>query len=233
MGVGNQVKLRTKEGIIEDMRTKMLFSGLTAGIALILASVVVVSMAGVKDTEPPVIQAPEKLVYQLNHGDCLQEVVYELTVTDNLDPNPVVHCNYPSGYWYPIGYYDVVCTATDNAGNQSAVQFPLIIWGEASGVVFADANQNGVREPNEPGIQGAVVRLINETTGALVGELRTDREGRYQFLQIAPGRYRLIASVGARYTPTTRNPQTFVLPRDCGKQRLFGFRERIEPVQPR
>lgn len=190
-------------------------------------------MTGVKDTEPPVIQAPEKLVYQLNHGDCLQEVVYELTVTDNLDPNPVVHCNYPSGYWYPIGQYEVACTATDNAGNQSAVQFPLVIWGEVSGIVYVDSNQNGAREPNEPAIPNAVVRVVHEGNNALIEETRTDRDGRYQFQNLGPARYRISANAGSRYVPTTRNPQTFVLPRDCGKQRLFGFRERIEPVQTR
>lgn len=50
-------------------------------------------------------------------------VAFEVTATDNTDPNPVVECTPPSGATFPIGTTTVTCTATDASGNVAEGSF--------------------------------------------------------------------------------------------------------------
>jgi HYR domain len=47
--------------------------------------------------------------------------VVAFTASDNLDQSPVLACDRASGSVFPIGTSSVTCTASDSAGNQSAV----------------------------------------------------------------------------------------------------------------
>ena len=57
-----------------------------------------------------------------------------------------------------------------------------------SGYVYADMNDNGVRETGEQGIAGAVMELL-DTNGNVVATTETDANGFYKFENLAPGTY--------------------------------------------
>lgn len=61
-----------------------------------------------------------------------------------------------------------------------------------SGAVYFDLNNDGLRQDNEPGMGGVEVVLEGEDfEGNAVGPLEatTDRDGHYEFLELAPGDY--------------------------------------------
>ena len=66
----------------------------------------------------------------------------------------------------------------------------MIRPGTVRGVVFADRNDNGVRDAGEDGLTGVKVRLMSETEGeAFNAEIGTD--GAFLFDALMPGRYYL------------------------------------------
>ncbi len=61
-----------------------------------------------------------------------------------------------------------------------------------SGFVYNDVNNNGVKDPGEPGIQGAEVRLNWSTSdGAFTLTETTDANGAYSFEGLLPGTYNI------------------------------------------
>ncbi|MCS7045618.1 MAG: carboxypeptidase regulatory-like domain-containing protein, partial [Gemmataceae bacterium] len=62
-----------------------------------------------------------------------------------------------------------------------------------AGFVYIDANGNGVRDPNEPGVAGVTVTLTGtDDRGAAVNvAVVTDANGNYRFDRIRPGTYTL------------------------------------------
>ncbi len=48
------------------------------------------------------------------------------SATDDLDSSPDVSCVPPSGYAFPLGSNAVICTATDDVGNQGTCSFSVI-----------------------------------------------------------------------------------------------------------
>ena len=63
--------------------------------------------------------------------------------------------------------------------------------GEIHGVKFHDLNGNGVRETNEPGLEGWHIKLLN-ADNQTVGTATTDADGMYWFMDLEPGPYRLM-----------------------------------------
>ncbi|MBL9094032.1 MAG: carboxypeptidase regulatory-like domain-containing protein [Planctomycetaceae bacterium] len=59
-----------------------------------------------------------------------------------------------------------------------------------SGTVFNDANQNGARNPNEQGLAGVTVRLL-DAGGFVVAQTLTDAQGNYSFRGLDLGKYRV------------------------------------------
>lgn len=59
-----------------------------------------------------------------------------------------------------------------------------------SGTVFNDANQNGARNPNEQGLAGVTVRLL-DAGGLVVAQTLTDAQGNYSFRGLDLGKYRV------------------------------------------
>ena len=81
--------------------------------------------------------------------------------------------------------------------------------GTISGTKFNDFNVSGVREPNEPGIEGVTVYLDNNNNRTLdPGENRTvtDSLGNYAFTNLAAGTYPVREVLPAGFTQTTRTP---------------------------
>ena len=66
----------------------------------------------------------------------------------------------------------------------------MILPGTVKGAVFADLNDNGIRDAGENGLEGAAVRLMSETDGeAFRAEIGAD--GNFLFDAVMPGRYYL------------------------------------------
>ena len=57
-----------------------------------------------------------------------------------------------------------------------------------AGTVFVDLNRNCVQEPNEVGLAGVTVELLNEQ-GAVIATTRTSATGDYRFEKLPPGEY--------------------------------------------
>jgi len=58
------------------------------------------------------------------------------------------------------------------------------------GIVYHDANNNGIREPAEDAIEGVTVELLDDT-GIVVATAITDGSGSYQFVGLSAGTYSL------------------------------------------
>jgi uncharacterized repeat protein (TIGR01451 family) len=88
-------------------------------------------------------------------------------------------------------FVDGVHVATANFGDQ--------LQGTVSGVVFNDANGDGVQNAGEAGISGVTVALSG------VGSTTTDASGAYSFSSVAPGAYTVTETDPSGYTSTTTN----------------------------
>ena len=74
--------------------------------------------------------------------------------------------------------------------NVSGRDIGMIRPGTVRGAVFADRNDNGIRDAGEDGLAGVTVRLMSETEGeAFSAEIGTD--GGFLFDAVMPGRYYL------------------------------------------
>lgn len=60
----------------------------------------------------------------------------------------------------------------------------VIIKGRVEGYLFIDLNNNGQRDPNEPGVQDALLRLDDQLA-------RTNAQGYFRFPPVGPGSYRI------------------------------------------
>ena len=73
--------------------------------------------------------------------------------------------------------------------NKTGLDIGMILPGTVSGSVFADRNDNGVRDDGENGLPGVTVRLIGEEGEAFRAEI--DQTGTYLFDAVMPGSYHL------------------------------------------
>ena len=78
-----------------------------------------------RDNLPPEIRCPRDIVYLC--GVTGTNVFYNVTVTDDTDPAPVVTCVPPSGSFFPVGTTTVLCEARDACGRVSRCSFKVII----------------------------------------------------------------------------------------------------------
>ncbi|MGI9233210.1 MAG: HYR domain-containing protein, partial [Woeseiaceae bacterium] len=83
-------------------------------------------VAVVSDGVPPDLSVPDDFVVP-SEGIDGAIVDFEVTATDNIDPNPVVDCTPASGTLFPNGETTVNCTATDSEGNESTDSFTVIV----------------------------------------------------------------------------------------------------------
>ena len=61
--------------------------------------------------------------------------------------------------------------------------------------VWKDLDRDGIQDPNEPGIEGLPVKLLDAATGAIISVTHTDANGMYMFT-VAPGSYKVWVEVG-------------------------------------
>ena len=82
----------------------------------------------IADTTPPTISCPPPVTVRDRLSNGLGEVVsFIVTAADDFDPSPSVVCVPPSGSTFMPGTTLVLCTATDEAGNHIACQFPVTV----------------------------------------------------------------------------------------------------------
>jgi len=95
----------------------------------------------VGDTTPPVLKLPTT-VSAIATSKSGARVNYTVTATDNVDPNPKVKCDPPSGALFPLGTTTVNCKATDAAGNSSSGKFTVKVTVAWTGLL-APINADG------------------------------------------------------------------------------------------
>ena len=81
------------------------------------------------DTRPPILQLPGDGFMVAETSEAGRTVDFTVTATDDRDPDPVVVCDPASGSFFPLGRTDVVCTATDDAGNSASRTLQLWVIG--------------------------------------------------------------------------------------------------------
>ena len=86
---------------------------------------------------------------------------------------------------------DTIAGITLTSGSEGVrYDFCEHIPAELCGTVWHDANNDGVRDPNEDTIANVTIQLFDEN-GELVAETITDSNGRYCFKELIPGTYKV------------------------------------------
>ena len=116
----------------------------------------------------------------------------------------------------PVGSYPITNTATLAAANYTITFVPGSLTVTAaptalsiSGTVFFDANVNGARNPDEPGLENITVKLYQGYTFA--AQTTTSSTGAFSFNNVAPGTYYIDAIEPAGLTSSTANFVTVVV----------------------
>lgn len=78
------------------------------------------------DSIPPEITVPGDIT-TVTSDPAGAVVSFDVSATDNADPNPQVACDPASGSTFPIGETTVTCTATDSAGNTATATFKVTV----------------------------------------------------------------------------------------------------------
>ncbi|OKH38898.1 hypothetical protein NIES2101_35770 [Calothrix sp. HK-06] len=71
--------------------------------------------------------------------------------------------------------------------------------------VFNDANNNGIQDAGEVGVNGVKVQLINPVDGSVIGTTTTDTNGAYTFSGLKPGDYQVKFTSPTGYIFSTAN----------------------------
>lgn len=84
---------------------------------------------------------------------------------------------------------------SDNASKCSALyeNYNQIDYGPLKVSAVQGASEIDVRTEKQPGAPGACLVLFTEKDHKLVTSVRADADGRFEFKNVAPGRYRLLA----------------------------------------
>ncbi len=110
----------------------------------------------INDMQKPTIVCPADIVQSNDPGECDAVVNYEVTATDNCDPNPVIVLSVPSGSHWSVGTRQVMATATDASGNADTCYFNVQVNDTERPHVICPAN---IIQNNDPGNCGAYVNF--------------------------------------------------------------------------
>jgi hypothetical protein len=106
----------------------------------------------------------------------------------------------------------ITATETLTATAEPAVTAPPVEAGRVSvrGTVFVDQNRNGLRDEGEPGLPNVrlMVRAPDQSQQRMV---RSDEQGRYEFLGLPSGRYVVTQVDSSGYGSTTPNAVTVIV----------------------
>jgi LPXTG-site transpeptidase (sortase) family protein len=120
-------------------------------------------------------------------------------------------------------------TATVNAGGSATVNFGdyRLSTGTSSsigGIVFNDANGNGIQDPGELPIGGVTIQLRN-STGTVIATTTTSASGAYTFSTLTAGTYTVTEIDPAGYISTTLN--TVAVNLSAGTNAIIHFGDQI------
>jgi probable HAF family extracellular repeat protein len=88
------------------------------------------------DKTVPVLNVPANVTENATSpSGALVAYSSSVSATDNLDTNPIISCNPPSGTTLPIGTSTVTCTATDAADNTVSRTFQVTVKGASEQIV--------------------------------------------------------------------------------------------------
>ena len=87
-----------------------------------------------RDATPPTLSVPEDFAVDATSADGAT-VTYAVSANDALTARPEVSCAPPSGSVFPLGTTSVICTATDDAGNDASKTFDVHVRGAAEQIV--------------------------------------------------------------------------------------------------
>ncbi|MGE0084616.1 MAG: SdrD B-like domain-containing protein [Desulfococcaceae bacterium] len=90
------------------------------------------------------------------------------------------------------------------SGGAATASFGDQNWGSISGMVFADANGDGILNGSETGLGGVTVELIN-AQGQVIATTVTAGDGTYMFTDVQPGSYTVRETDPEGFVSTTIN----------------------------
>lgn len=114
-------------------------------------------------------------------------------------------------------------SVTVPVGGVASAAFGDRLTGTVGGVVFDDANANGIQDPGEGGIAGVTIEL-RDATNVVVGTAVTTSSGAYAFLGVPTGNYTVIEIDPAGFASTTSNSLPVVVPAGGSASASFGDR---------
>ncbi len=121
-------------------------------------------------------------------------LAYPVTITldaatDMLRTGKFLFWNVPAGNYDVVASYEAVARANLSSQDGGGVALHVVQAGVVRGTLWLDANDDGIRQPWESPISGVAVSLDSGVS------VRTDENGRYMFVNIAPGSHQLAASL--------------------------------------
>ena len=166
---------------------------------------------------------------------------YELT--DVPPGNYTLYVTALKGYAFTrLGEGNVILNRTNGEGysevfhlglgeNRKGMDIGMILPGTVRGSVFADRNDNGLRDDGENGLTGMTVRLIGEEGEAFSAEIGAD--GTYLFDAVMPGTYYLEYELpeNAVFARVTNGGNTITGDR-TGRSESFSMTSGIERTGP-
>ena len=168
---------------------------------------------------------------------------YELT---KLVPgNYTLHVTATKGYAFTkLGEGNVIVNRTGGEGfsepfflelgeNRTGMDVGMIKPGVIKGSVFADRNDNGVRDEGENGLPGVTVRLMSEE-GEEAFKAEIGEDGGYVFDAVMPGRYHLEYTLpeNAVFARTGNGGNTISGEKGVGESETFEFKSGSELQGP-
>ena len=151
--------------------------------------------------------------------------------------NYTLHVTATKGYAFTkLGEGNVIVNRTGGEGfsepfflalgeNRTNMDIGMIQPGTVEGSVFADRNDNGIRDDGENGLPGVAVRLIDEETGEEAFRADLSENGQYLFDAVMPGRYHLeyILPENAVFARTVAGGNTISGHDGVGESESFSF----------
>jgi uncharacterized repeat protein (TIGR01451 family) len=116
----------------------------------------------VTETQPPTISCPGDIALSNEPDECGAVVTYAAATGSDNCPGVTVSCSPSSDTFFPIGVTDVLCTATDAAGNTATCTFKVTVNDTQNPTISCPAN---VIQSNDQNQCKAVVNYASPTTG--------------------------------------------------------------------